>query len=30
MIFKLLSSISHPNVFGYRFKLKQLSSLRWD
>jgi len=28
MIFKLLSSISHPNVFGYRFKLKQLSSLR--
>jgi len=28
MILKFLSSISHPNVFGYRFKQKKLSSLR--
>jgi len=27
MIFKFLSSISHRNVFGYRFKLKKLFSL---
>jgi len=29
MIFKFLSSISHPNVIGYRFNLKKLSSLLW-
>jgi len=30
MIFKFLSSISHPRVFGYRSNLKRFSSLCWE